>query len=509
MLNNNGLRVLKNTLSLYLRTILLTFISLFTVRIVLGVLGASDYGLYTLVGGVITMFSFVTNSLSISSQRYYAIHLASDDWNGVSKMFSINMVIYLGFIVIVIALAETVGLWFVLHRLNYEINRTVAALIIYEISIISFVLSILVSPFLALLIADENLSLYSFVSIVEGILKALIVYLLYIIKGDKLIIYAILVAIATVFIDAIYLVYVKHKYRKLKFILCKDISEYKKVFSYLNWNLIGSLASVCKGQGINIIINIFFGTTINAARGVASQINGVIVSFSQNFMKAVDPQITKAYAVNHDERFFKLIRIASKMSFSLLLLFSMPIIFNSDYILTLWLEDVPEYTSLFTSLVLVDAMIASLTDPILTGVQATGKVKLYQIIIGGINLLNLPVSYLFLKIIKNPMVPFAIAIFISFLMGFGRMIVFKRIYHFDIKRYILDVVLPIFIIVILSSSIMNYAMGHAVSFVEFLIKALGSVIINTLLIVIIGLNSDERKIFFSFIHEKVIRIKNH
>ncbi|RHW04579.1 hypothetical protein DXA90_05290 [Clostridiaceae bacterium OF09-1] len=215
------------------------------------------------------------------------------------------------------------------------------------------------------------------------------------------------------------------------------------VFSYLNWNLIGSIASVCKSQGVNIIINIFFGSSINAARGVATQINNAIVSFSQNFMKAVDPLITKAYANKNKDKFLNLINIASKLSFSLLFVVAIPVIFNSNYILTLWLENVPQYTVLFTNLVLIDALVASLTDPILTGVQATGKVKLYQIVIGGLNLLNLPVSYIFLKVMQNPYIPFVVAIVISFAMGFGRMIIFKKSVFFRITfRYITNVVLP-------------------------------------------------------------------
>ena len=498
---NNSLRVFRNTISLYMRTIILTLISLFSVRIVLNVLGASDYGIYNVVGGVVTMFTFISSSLSISSQRYYAIHLASDDWNGVSKMFSINMVIYLVFSVIIFLLAETIGLWFVINKLNYDIARTEAVVVVYETSIVSFVLSVLISPFLALLVADENLSLYSVVSIIEGILKVAVVFFLYTIRGDKLIIYTILVTLATLFINSIYFLYIKYKYRKLKFKIIKNAVEYRTVFSYLNWNLIGSVASVCKGQGINIIINIFFGTTINAARGIASQINGVISSFSQNFMKAVDPQITKAYALEDDDRFFRLIHVASKMSFSLLFFFSMPILFNSNYILSLWLKNAPQYSVWFTNLVLIDAMIASITDPILTAVQATGKVRLYQISIGGINLLNLPLSYILLKSIRNPLIPFVVAIAVSIMMGIGRVIVFRKIYHFNIRRYFLDVIIPMLLITTISTVVMSKLMSCATSLITFMIKVIGSGILNVLLVFFIGLSKDERNTVVYFISE--------
>ena len=495
-------RVLKNTISLYFRTIILTIISLFTIRVVLNVLGESDYGVYNVVGGFVTLFSFVSGSLSISSQRYFALHLASDDWNGVSRLFSVNLIIYMIFIGVILFFSQTVGLWFVLNKLNYASSRTLAAIIVYETSIITFLIGVLVSPFLALLIADENLSIHSLISIIEGVLKILVAYLLRISSGDKLIIYAFLVMMASCSVNSFYFIYIKKKYKRLKLVLCKDKTEYKMVFSYLNWNLIGSIASVCKSQGVNIIINIFFGSSINAARGVATQINNAIVSFSQNFMKAVDPLITKAYANKNKDKFLNLINIASKLSFSLLFVVAIPVIFNSNYILTLWLENVPQYTVLFTNLVLIDALVASLTDPILTGVQATGKVKLYQIVIGGLNLLNLPVSYIFLKVMQNPYIPFVVAIVISFAMGFGRMIIFKKVYSFELLSYITNVVLPMSIMSGFSVLFMSLLFENSTNFAELILKVVGSILVNVFLVFVIGLNKNEKNMLLILLREK-------
>ena len=495
-------RVLKNTISLHFRTIILTIISLFTIRVVLNVLGESDYGVYNVVGGFVTLFSFVSGSLSISSQRYFALHLASDDWNGVSRLFSVNLIIYMIFIGVILFFSQTVGLWFVLNKLNYASSRTLAAIIVYETSIITFLIGVLVSPFLALLIADENLSIYSLISIIEGVLKILVAYLLRISSGDKLIIYAFLVMMASCSVNSFYFIYIKKKYKRLKLVLCKDKTEYKMVFSYLNWNLIGSIASVCKSQGVNIIINIFFGSSINAARGVATQINNAIVSFSQNFMKAVDPLITKAYANKNKDKFLNLINIASKLSFSLLFVVAIPVIFNSNYILTLWLENVPQYTVLFTNLVLIDALVASLTDPILTGVQATGKVKLYQIVIGGLNLLNLPVSYIFLKVMQNPYIPFVVAIVISFAMGFGRMIIFKKVYSFELLSYITNVVLPMSIMSGFSVLFMSLLFENSTNFAELILKVVGSILVNVFLVFVIGLNKNEKNMLLILLREK-------
>ncbi len=502
MKKGSQFRVLKNTVSLYFRTIILTIISLFTVRVVLNVLGESDYGVYNVVGGFVTLFSFVSGSLSISSQRYFALHLASDDWNGVSRLFSVNLIIYMIFIGVILFFSQTVGLWFVLNKLNYASSRTLAAIIVYETSIITFLIGVLVSPFLALLIADENLSIYSLISIIEGVLKILVVYLLSMSSGDKLIIYAFLVMMTSCSVNLFYFIYIKRKYKRLKLVLCKDKTEYKMVFSYLNWNLIGSIASVCKSQGVNIIINIFFDSSINAARGVATQINNAIVSFSQNFMKAVDPLITKAYANKNKDKFLNLINIASKLSFSLLFVVAMQVIFNSNYILTLWLENVPQYTVLFTNLVLIDALVASLTDPILTGVQATGKVRLYQIVIGGLNLLNLPVSYIFLKVMQNPYIPFVVAIVISFAMGFGRMIIFKKVYSFELLSYITNVVLPMSIMSGFSVLFMSLLFENSTNFAELILKVVGSILVNVFFVFVIGLNKNEKNMLLILLREK-------
>ena len=239
---------------MYVRTIFLTLISLFSFRIILRSLGAADYGLYDVVGGVISMFSFITGSLAISSQRFFAICLAKEDWNKLNKLFSVNLAIYMVLIVVVLFLAETLGLWFVQTQLKIDAGRRFAAVIVYELSVINFSLGLLISPFLALLIADENLSIYSMVSVVEGILKVAVAYFLNVTKGDKLIVYALLLTATSFIINGFYIVYVIKKYPKLKFKLCREKAEYAPVFSFLNWNLIGAVASILKNQGIKIII---------------------------------------------------------------------------------------------------------------------------------------------------------------------------------------------------------------------------------------------------------------
>ncbi len=491
---SGAVKVLKNTISLYVRTIFLTLISLFSFRIILRSLGAADYGLYDVVGGVISMFSFITGSLAISSQRFFAICLAKEDWNKLNKLFSVNLAIYMVLIVVVLFLAETLGLWFVQTQLKIDAGRRFAAVIVYELSVINFSLGLLISPFLALLIADENLSIYSMVSVVEGILKVAVAYFLNVTKGDKLIVYALLLTATSFIINGFYIVYVIKKYPKLKFKLCREKAEYAPVFSFLNWNLIGAVASILKNQGIKIIINMFFGSVVNGAKGVASQVSNTISSFSQNFMKAVEPRITKSYAGEDKGRYLSTIYTASKLSYFLLFIISLPFMMNIQYVMNLWLEEVPDNTIIFTILILTDCLILSITDSILTGVQAIGRVKIYQLTVGILALLNLPVSILMLKLIRNPIIPFCVSIGISILMTIGRILNIKRIYDFSITMYVRKVFVPIFVVTAAGIIGDKLLFAGASSFGRLVVNVAGSLCITVPAIYLIGMDKREKEV---------------
>lgn len=485
-------RVLKNTMALYVRMIFLTIISIFTYRVVFRALGASDYGTYNVVGGFVSMFAFVSGTMTIATQRYFAIGLASNDWKNVNKSFSVNVVIYALLSIIILVLAETVGLWFVTTKLNVNYSRMTDIIVVYETSIATFLIGMMVSPFLALLVADENITIYSWISIIEGFFKILIAYVLYVFNGDKLAIYAFLLLAVSVIVNSIYIIYCYKKYKNLRFTYCKDKREYKSVFSFIGWNMIGAVAAVGKNQGINIIINIFFGTIINAARAVAYQLNVVISSFAQNFMKAIDPRIIKAYANGAKEEFIGVIHLSSKISYYLLLVIVVPFISNVEYVLRLWLGDIPDYTTIFTALVLVDALILSVTDPILTGVQAIGKMKGYQLTVGIISLLNLPVAFIALKITRNPLVPFVVAIVLDIAITAGRLINFKRLYDFSILQYSKKIFLPAIIVTICATVLNGLFLSNAQSFIHLVGNVIACEIIMAALIMLIGLTSQER-----------------
>lgn len=490
----NSTRVLKNTISLYFRMIILTVISLFTVRIVLNSLGAADYGLYNVVAGFISMFNFISGTLTIASQRFFSIEIGKDDWDGVNKYFSVNFTLYLAFCILIVLFAETVGLWFVKNKMVIASERMSAAVIVYQFSVITFIIGIIVSPHLALLIADENLPVYSFVSIFEGVFKIVVAYLLYITTKDKLVVYGFLLFLVSIIINGFYFIYTKLKYKKIHFYIVKDKSAYKEVFGFLNWNMIGALASVGKGQGLNIVINLLFGTVVNAARGIAFQINNVVSSFSMNFMKAIDPQITKSYASGDKQRFFNISCSASKISFFLLFIISMPLMTNMEYILRLWLKNVPEYTVMFAKLALIDALIMSLTDPISTGIQAIGKLKWYQIIVGGLFLLNVPVSYIILKFFQNPLIPFLVSIVVAVFMMIAKIIFFKYLGKISIKEYLKQVCIPVFIISAVSVMFSCLLLKNPETFGKLVLNVFTEVVFISVMILFLGLDRTERKL---------------
>lgn len=496
---SNSARVIKNTLSLYTRMIILTVVSLFTVRVNLDSLGAADYGLYNVVAGFVSMFGFISGILTVASQRFFAIGIGHKDWNEVSKYFSINLFLFLSFCCVFIIFAETAGLWFVVHKMVVSANRLTAATIVYQFSVLNFVIGLCVSPFLALLIADENLGIYSIISIVEAGVKLLVAYLLYVTVGDRLIVYSLLLLLSSVLINGFYVMYSICHYKNLHIRFVKDKSAYKEVFSFLNWNMIGAIASVCKGQGINVVVNLFFGTIINAARGIAFQINNVVSSFSVNFMKAIDPQITKNYAAGDKNKFFDITCIASKISFFLLFVIAMPLIINMEYVLGLWLKEVPEYTVIFSKLALVDALVISITDPISTAVQAIGKVKWYQIVVGGLFLLNLPCAYFLLRLIKNPLIPFFVGIGISLFMLLCKIVFFRFLAQISIKKYTFRVLIPIAIIT-LAVCAFNFIFKIRVdTFLKLVLNVVIEICVSCVLIVSVGLRKTERKIMFSTI----------
>lgn len=436
-------RIAKNTLMLYFRQILIMIVSLYTVRVVLNTLGVEDYGIYNVVAGVVTMFSFLSSSMATASQRYFSFALGKNDSEQLKKYFSMSFTIYCLIALIVLVLAETVGLWFVVNKLVVPLDRKDAAFWIYQSSVFSMIFTILTAPFMASIIAHEDMNIYAYVSIIEVVLKLGIVFLLPLFAIDKLIFYGLLMA-AVVFINtAIYRTICIKKYSECKFSFFWEKDLFKELISYTGWNMFGAAVGVFKYQVVNIILNQFFNPIVNTARGIAQQVNSAVNRFAQNFSTAVRPQIIKTYATGEKERMLQLMFRSCKATFLLMYVFALPLILEMPYVLKIWLKNVPEYAIVFTSLALIDALIDTISYPIMAAAQATGKIKLYQSVVGGVLLLNAPITYVVLKLGANPYSVFIVSIVITFVAFIVRLCILKRLIDFSFWKYIYNVFLPV------------------------------------------------------------------
>lgn len=500
----NNKRIAQNTLMLYFRMLLIMMVSLFTVRVVLNTLGVVDYGIYNVVGGIVVMFSFLSGTMASASQRFFAFELGRNNIQQLKKTFSLTVTIYAIIAIIVLLLAETIGLWFLNTQMVIPTDRMEAANWIYQFSILSFLVTIMTIPYNAAIIARENMKVFAYVGIIEVLLKLVIVYLLVLFSFDKLKLYACLWFAVTVIVTLIYRTICKRKYEECRFGFYWNRGLFNTLMSYSGWNLFGATAGILNNQGINILLNVFFGPVVNAARGIAYQISAAVNQFASNFFTAVNPQITKYYAANEKEQMMKLVYQSSKFSFFLLFILSMPVLLETNYILTLWLKEVPEYVVLFSRLVLFSVLIDSLSNSLITSALATGKIKRYQMIVGGMLLLNLPISYCFLKFGFPPQITMYISIVISGICLFLRLWMLRDMIGLSMKDYIIRV-----LIVVISVSIVAYLIPLFLLFqleeslMRFIIIGFTGLITSIGTIYIIGLSKNERKFLIQIIQSRV------
>ena len=497
-------RIARNTLMLYFRQILIMLVSLYTVRVVLNTLGAEDYGIYNVVAGVVTMFSFLSGAMATASQRYFAFEMGKGNEEGLQKIFSVTMTIYVLLALIIMLLAETVGLWFVNTKLVIPTERMVAARWIYRFAILSFMVTLLTTPYMASIIAHENMNVYAYVSIVEVALKLGVVFLLQVLPYDKLIVYGGLLLFVACINTGLYRGYCKKHYLECRFRLVWDKVLFKEMVSYSGWNLFGASVGVVKNQIINILLNIFFGPLVNAARGIASQVNSAVVSFSQSFSTAMRPQIIKNYASEKYKETIQLVFRGCKGTFFLMYLFSLPLMIEMPYVLKLWLKEPPEMAVLFTRLALLDALIDSISYPIMTLAQATGKIKLYQGVVGGILLLNLPISYCALKLGAPAYAVMVIAVLVTFVAFVSRLFIVKLLARFSIKDFLCRVVFPVVIVALLASVLPTMISQNLnTGFVRLVFTTVVSCFSLCLLFFFLGLSGSERKVFLNSARKKL------
>lgn len=501
----NNKRIAKNTLLLYFRMLFLMAVSLYTSRVVLNALGVEDFGIYNVVGGVVAMFSVLSGSLSAAISRFITYELGKGNQKNLNKIFSSAVTIQLGLAGIIILLAETIGIWFLNVKMNIPEVRMEAANWVFQFSILTFAINLISVPYNASIIAHEKMSAFAYISILEAVGKLTIAYLIAIFPIDKLIFYAILMCVVALVVRLAYGNYCKRHFSECTYHFSWDKQLLKSMFSFAGWNFIGASSAVLRDQGGNVVINLFCGPAVNAARGIAFQVNNAVNQFVTNFMTALNPQITKSYASGDKEYMMTLIFQGARLSFYMLFLLSLPILVNTHYILTLWLKIVPEHAVLFVQLILIFALSESISQPLITAMLATGKIRNYQIIVGGLQMMNLPVSYILLRIGYFPEIVIVVAICISQCCLGARLILLRKMINLSITKYLKNVYLNIIIVSIIAV-ILPLISAYYIkeSFINFILISLIAVICTLSSIYFIGCNNQERE----FIHQKLGTIKS-
>ncbi len=437
----NNKRIAKNTLVLYFRMAFMMVVSLFTSRVVLNTLGVEDFGIYNVVGGIVGLFGFVNSAMATGTQRYLTFELGRKDYVRLKTVFCTSILIHALISLLVIILAETVGLWFLYEKMVIPAERQEAALWVYQFSIISMVIGMMSVPYNATIIAHEKMSAFAYISVLEVVLKLAIVYMLMIGNMDKLKLYAVLNFLVGLLMCTIYAFYCKRHFEESKFRLVWDSKLFREMSSFATWNLWGNCAAVAFSQGLNLLLNIFFGPVVNAARGVAVQVQNAVRQFSSNFQMALNPQITKSFATGDLSYMHSLIYRSSKFTFFLLLFICLPVMFEAETILRLWLKIVPDYTAVFLRLILCVTIIDAVASPLMVSAAATGKVKLYQGVLGGILLTIVPISYIVLKLGGNPASVFVVHLCVCIVTFIVRLFIIRPMIGLVLSDYVRKVLL--------------------------------------------------------------------
>ena len=436
-------RIAKNTLVLYVRMLFTMGISLFTSRVILQTLGVEDYGISSVVGGVISMFTFINAAMVSSTQRYLNFELVRGDANQLRNVFSTSLQIHALIALAIIVLSETVGLWFLNEKLVIPEARMTAAMWVYQCSILSCAVSIMSTPYNAVIVAHEKMSAFAYISILDVSLKLLVVYLLVVLPFDKLIILAILNLLVQLFIRYIYTLYCHRHFPESYFQFRFNKTLFKEMFGFAGWSFWGNLAAILYTQGLNMMLNIFFGPIVNAARGIAVQVQSAVQQFVGGFQTALNPQITKNYASNNLPQMHSLMFRSARFSFLLLFFLSLPVLMETNFILTLWLKTVPDDAVIFTQIMICISLIYTTANPCVIANQATGKVKIYQMVVGGILLLILPISYVVLKLGAPAYSVFIVHFCIESLAQFSRMYMLRKLIHLPLWQYMKNIYIPI------------------------------------------------------------------
>lgn len=500
----NNKRIAKNTLLLYVRQLLTMVIGLYTSRVILNTLGIRDYGIYNVVAGFVTMFSLFTGSLSAAISRFLTYNLGEGKIDKLKNVFSTSVTIMIGMAIVIVILAELFGVWFLNTQLNIPTERMHAANWVFHMSILAFAIKLISIPYNASIISHERMDAFAYISILEVTLKLVIVYMLYVSPWDKLITYSILMAGVSLVIRGVYSIYCKSQFEECSYQFVFDKSLLKEMGTFAGWNFFGSGAYLFNTQGVNIISNIFFGVTVNAARGVAHQVEGVVRHFITNFTTAINPQIIKSYASNDLQYMHSLICRSAKFSYLLMLFFIVPFMFETETIMRLWLKVYPTEAPLFLRLSLIGTMFDMLGNSTANAAWATGNIKKYYVIIGTVGSLVFPISWVCFCFGSPAYSSYIVFIVIYIILMILKVYIIKSLVCFDPKMFYKEVLLriaPTTIIAFVLPFILYFALSSG------LCKTLTVVVISEvsvgLSIFLIALTASERNKILSVIKRKI------
>ena len=505
--SDNNKRIAKNTALLYIRMLFLMFIGLFTSRVNLQSLGVDNFGIYNVVGGVVAMFSILTGSLGVAISRDITYELGKGNIERLNKVFSAAVTIQIVMSIVIVVVAEIAGVWFLNNKMVIPEDRLYAANWVLQFSIVSFILTLISVPYNACIIAHEKMSAFAYITIYEAIMKLIVAYTVFITPFDKLITYAALLLFIAFTMRLIYGIYCTKHFEECHYHFVFDKKMLKQMGGFAGWTMIGNLAYIGYSQGLNILLNLFFGPSVNAARGVAMQVNEKVSSFCTNFQMALNPQITKSYAANDLNRMHSLIFASSKYSFFLLLLLSLPIMVETKSILYYWLGVYPEHTVWFVRLIFMVLLVDATANPLTIAAQANGNIKKYQIIVGSILLLIIPIAYVALKLGYQPESVFVVHLAIVLLAQCARLMIIRGMISLAVKEYVKKVIFRIVVVLCFSPIIpilLHFYLSD--SFLNMLIVCLISCVSVSVCIYLFGLSKGERyKIndkIINFIHKK-------
>ena len=504
-------RLAKNTVLLYMRTIAVMVISLFTSRVILQSLGTEDYGTYNVIGGFVAMFSLLGGTLVTATQRFINVELGKKENGNPNEVFCTAMGIHILLAAIIFISLETFGLWFLNYKMNIPDGRMFAANVVFQCSILAFLLNIICMPYNAIIIAFERMKAFAYISLYDVILKLLISYALFMSLYDRLIIYAILLLVLAISERSIYSIYCrKHFPEESEFHIVRNKQAYIRQTSFAGYTFLGSFAAILSNHGVNIVLNLFCGVAVNAARAISMQVLHAVSKFVSDFTVALNPQIVKTYSAGELDKSMELVYRGAKFSYYLMFIFSVPIIFLTPEILKLWLVHYPDHTVIFVRLTLIYGLVTVLSKTLTTEILATGKIQANAFIIGGLRILILPLSYLVLWLGYDAYMVYYVMIIIDGISIFTRLYILRNVTGVKIMGYINNVLIPVILTSIISCAICYMIWRQLPSTAPCnMLYVVTCLIICAIVIVCIGISSNERQMIMSGANKVVCKIKRN